>query len=110
CPTSKRSGTGISSSCTSEQTGIFQCPRKDSDMYSILIIALISVLAGAVSSQAQQLTTVTATPAEVKPIVTDLPVSGNRVTDVHLRPLFTTTIRLPEAVTSVALGAPTLFE
>jgi hypothetical protein len=46
----------------------------------------------------------------VKPAVTDLPVSSNSVTDLHLRPLFTTTIRLPEAVTSVAVGAPTLFE
>jgi hypothetical protein len=46
----------------------------------------------------------------VKPAVTDLPVSGNSVTDLHLRPLFTTTIRLPDAVTSVAVGAPTLFE
>ena len=46
----------------------------------------------------------------MKPAVTDLPISGNSVTDLHLRPLFTTTIRLPEAVTSVAVGAPTLFE
>src|SRR5260370_19720814 len=89
---------------------MFPCPGKDSDMYSIRMIGLISVLAGVVLSQAQQLTTVTATPAEVKPAVTDLRVSGNRVTDLHLRPLFTTTIRLPEAVTSVAVGAPTLFE
>jgi hypothetical protein len=79
-------------------------------MYSIRTIGLISVLAGAVLTKAQQLTTVTATPGEVKPAVTDLPVSGNSVTDLHLRPLFTTTIRLPEAVTSVAVGAPTLFE
>src|SRR5260370_15348283 len=79
-------------------------------MYSVRIVVLISVLAGEVLSQAQQLTTVTATSAEVKPAVTDLPVSGNSVTDLHLRPLFTTTIRLPEPVTSVAVGAPTLFE
>jgi hypothetical protein len=79
-------------------------------MYSIWTIGLISILASVVLSQAQQLTTITATPAEVKPAVTDLPVSGNSVTDLHLRPLFTTTIRLPEAVTSVAVGAPTLFE
>jgi hypothetical protein len=79
-------------------------------MYSIRTIGLISVLAGAVLGQAQQLTTVTAAPADVKPAVTDLPVSGNSVTDLHLRPLFTTTIRLPEPVTSVAVGAPTLFE
>ena len=79
-------------------------------MYSIRTIGLLSILAAAVLSQAQQLTTVTGTPADVKPAVTDLPVSGNSVTDLHLRPLFTTTIRLPEAVTSVAVGAPTLFE
>jgi hypothetical protein len=79
-------------------------------MYSIRLVGLISVLAGAVLSHAQQLTTVATTPAEVKPAVTDLPVSGSSVTDLHLRPLFTTTIRLPEAVTSVAVGAPTLFE
>jgi hypothetical protein len=79
-------------------------------MYSMRIIGLISVLTGAVLSQAQQLTSVTTTRAEVKPVVTDLPVSSSSVTDLHLRPLFTTTIRLPEAVTSVAVGAPTLFE
>jgi hypothetical protein len=79
-------------------------------MNSIWLVGLISVLAGASLSQAQQITTVTATSAEVKPEVTNLPVSGNSVTDLHLRPLFTTTICLPEAVTSVAVGAPTLFE
>ena len=79
-------------------------------MHSIRTIGLISILAGAVLSQAQQVTTVTASPADVKPTVTDLPISGDGVTDLHLRPLFTTTIRLPEAVTSVAVGAPTLFE
>src|SRR5277367_6938002 len=79
-------------------------------MCSIRTIGLISFLAGAVLSQAQQSTTIMATPADVKPTVSDLPVSGNSVTDLHLRPLFTTTIRLPEAVTSVAVGAPTLFE
>ena len=79
-------------------------------MYPIRMIGFISVFTGAVLSQAQQLTTVTTTPADVRPAVTDLPVSGNSVTDLHLRPLFTTTIRLPEAVTSVAVGAPTLFE
>jgi len=47
---------------------------------------------------------------EVQPAVSVLPLSDSTVTDIHLRPLFTTTIRLPEAVTSVAVGAPTLFE
>jgi hypothetical protein len=79
-------------------------------MYSIRIIGLISVLAGGVLSQAQQLRTATATPADVKPAVSDLSISGHSVTDLHLRPLFTTTIRLPEPVTSVGVGAPTLFQ
>src|ERR1700761_4787725 len=79
-------------------------------MYPIRMVGFISVFTGAVLSQAQQLTTVTTTPADVRPAVTDLPVSSNSITDLHLRPLFTTTIRLPEAVTSVAVGAPTLFE
>src|ERR1700733_14274087 len=110
CPTSKRSVTDINSSCTSKQAGIIQCPGKDSDMYSMRMIGFISVLTGAALSQAQQPTSATTTRAEVKPAVTDLPVSSSSVTDLHLRPLFTTTIRLPEAVTSVAVGAPTLFE
>src|SRR5215469_6478932 len=79
-------------------------------MYSLRTIILISVLAGAVVTQAQQLTTITTTPADVKPAVSNLTISSSSVTDLHLRPLFTTTIRLPEPVTSVAVGAPTLFE
>ena len=47
---------------------------------------------------------------EVQPAISALPLTASTVTDLHLRPLFTTTIRLPEPVTSVAVGAPTLFE
>ena len=47
---------------------------------------------------------------EVTPAVSQLAISSSTVTDLHLKPLFTTTIRLPEPVTSVAVGAPTLFE
>jgi hypothetical protein len=72
CPTSKRYAAGISLSCTSKQTGIFQRRGEDSDMYSIRTIGFISVLAGAVLSQAQQLTTATATPGDLKPTVSDL--------------------------------------
>jgi hypothetical protein len=79
-------------------------------MYSLRTMILISILAGAVVTQAQQLTTITTTPADVKPAVSNLTISSSSVTDLHLRPLFTTTIRLPEPVTSVAVGAPTLFE
>ena len=45
-----------------------------------------------------------------QPMVSEVTVVKAAVTDVHLRPLFTTTIRLPDAVSSVAVGAPTLFE
>jgi hypothetical protein len=46
----------------------------------------------------------------VDPAIVDLLISASTVTDVHLHPFFTTTIRLPDAVTSVAVGAPTLFK
>ena len=46
---------------------------------------------------------------DVQPMISEVTVSSTTVTDVHLQPLFTTTIRLPEAVSSVAIGAPTLF-
>ncbi len=45
-----------------------------------------------------------------QPMVSDVTLSKTAVTDVHVKPLFTTTIRLPDAVSSVAVGAPTLFE
>jgi hypothetical protein len=47
---------------------------------------------------------------DVRPVVSDVTLSASTVNDVHLRPLFTTTIRLPDVVSSVAVGAPTLFE
>lgn len=46
---------------------------------------------------------------DVQPMISEVTVSASTVTDVHLQPLFTTTIRLPDAVSSVAIGAPTLF-
>jgi hypothetical protein len=68
------------------------------------------VVSGIGSLLAQQTAPVTISASDVKPSVTNLTVSATAVTDLHLRPLFTTTIRLPEPVTSVAVGAPTLFE
>jgi len=35
---------------------------------------------------------------DVQPIISEVSVSASTVTDVHLQPLFTTTIRLPDAV------------
>jgi hypothetical protein len=73
---------------------------------AMLTIAFISVsgLCQEASSNAP------ITQRNVQPMVSDVTVSKAAVTDVHLRPLFTTTIRLPDAVSSVAVGAPTLFE
>lgn len=45
----------------------------------------------------------------VEALVREASLSQGTVTTLHLRPLFTTTIRLPDAVSSVAVGAPTLF-
>jgi hypothetical protein len=48
-----------------------------------------------------------------KPVTPHLafnPVSNVEVHDLHLRPLFTTAIHLPGIVSSLAVGAPTLFE
>jgi hypothetical protein len=61
------------------------------------------------SAQGQQFGSSNVATTDVKPMVSELPISGSTVTDLHLRPMFTTTIRLPDPVTSVAVGAPTLF-
>ena len=66
------------------------------------------VVSGMGNLLAQQTAPVTVSANDVKPSVTNITVSATAVTDIHLRPLFTTTIRLPEPVTSVAVGAPVL--
>jgi hypothetical protein len=78
--------------------------------YRFIIVISIFVAAAAGVTSAQQSDPANTAAAQVDPSVIDLPISGSTVTDIHLRPLFTTTIRLPEAVTSVAVGAPTLFK
>ena len=47
--------------------------------------------------------------APVVPNASHEVVSADEIYTVHLRPLFATVIRLPEAVTSIAVGAPTLI-
>ncbi len=76
----------------------------------IVIASLIFIAAAAGSSCAQQTSPNEGGPQQVDPAIVDLPISASTVTDVHLHPFFTTTIRLPDAVTSVAVGAPTLFK
>jgi hypothetical protein len=74
------------------------------NMFGALVVGAVA------SAHAQQPKSINVAASDVRPAVSDLPVSGSTVTDLHLRPLFTTTIRLPEPVTSVAVGAPTLFD
>ena len=45
-----------------------------------------------------------------EPRITNPPFSSYTVTEIQLRPLFVTTVRLPEPVSSIAAGAPTFFE
>jgi hypothetical protein len=79
--------------------------------YFRLIAAIIIAIAlGAGDVFAQQANIQNVSSQQVDPTVLDLPITGSTVSDIHLRPLFTTTIRLPEPVTSVAVGAPTLFK
>ena len=79
-------------------------------MFTRFLILVLMTAAIAAAAPAQQVKTPGITTHEVTPAVSQLAISSNTVTDLHLKPLFTTTIRLPEPVTSVAVGAPTLFE
>lgn len=78
--------------------------------YSIRVLATAALFAA--TAGAQQ-TVKPLDPADskpnVQPVISEIPVSASAVKDIHLQPLFTTTIRLPDAVSSVAVGAPTLF-
>jgi hypothetical protein len=75
------------------------------------VIASLIIFAGAAGTgRAQQPDQGGGGAQQVDPAIVDLPISASTVTDVHLHPFFTTTIRLPDAVTSVAVGAPTLFK
>jgi hypothetical protein len=47
---------------------------------------------------------------EVLPVISNLTISPDTVTDLRLKPLYAATIRMPEAVSSVVVGAPTFFQ
>ena len=75
-----------------------------------VIANLIIVVLAACTTCSQQTNRNGSEAQQVDPAIVDLPISASTVTDVHLHPFFTTTIRLPDTVTSVAVGAPTLFK
>ena len=82
----------------------------DVNHFQLMAASLIAIALGAGNLLAQQANIANVSSQQVDPTVLDLPITGSTVSDIHLRPLFTTTIRLPEPVTSVAVGAPTLFK
>jgi hypothetical protein len=45
----------------------------------------------------------------VQPVVSDVTMTASTVNDVHLRPLFTTTIRLPDVVSVCRRGCANPF-
>jgi hypothetical protein len=79
-----------------------------SQRFAIASLIIFAVAAG--TGSAQQPDQSGGGAQQVDPAIVDLPISASTVTDVHLHPFFTTTIRLPDAVTSVAVGAQTLFK
>ena len=86
--------------------------QEETDVNQFRMIAMVTIAfaLGAGNLFAQQANIPNVSSQQVDPAVLDLPITGSTVSDIHLRPLFTTTIRLPEPVTSVAVGAPTLFK
>ena len=88
------------------------CWQEETDVNNLRLIATVGIflVLGADNLFAQQANILNVSSQQVDPAVLDLPITGSTVNDIHLRPLFTTTIRLPEPVTSVAVGAPTLFK
>jgi len=86
--------------------------QEETDVNNLRLIATVGIflVMGADNLFAQQANILNVSSQQVDPAVLDLPIAESTVNDIHLRPLFTTTIRLPEPVTSVAVGAPTLFK
>jgi hypothetical protein len=52
----------------------------------------------------------TASHEDVLPMISNLTISPDTVTDLRLKPLYAATIRMPEPVSSVVVGAPTFFQ
>jgi len=64
---------------------------------------------GPAASQARQHIRAVASPLSIDARIESRPVDSSIVGEVHCKPLYISTIHLPEAVTSIAVGAPTLF-
>ena len=77
----------------------------------LLLAALVAPLDAQVKApDAGVLAFSTAIPKSATPTITSVTISPNTVNDLHLAPLYAATIRMPEAVSSVVVGAPSLFQ
>ena len=73
-------------------------------------LASLIFLGAVVPAMAQQAPSRSpATTNDVAPVISKLTISPDTVTDLRLKPFYAATIRMPEAVSSVVVGAPTLF-
>lgn len=70
-------------------------------------LILLGVVVPAMAQQAPSRSP--ATTNDVAPVISKLTISPDTVTDLRLKPFYAATIRMPEAVSSVVVGAPTLF-
>jgi len=68
-----------------------------------------AVVPGTVTAQARPQIPVGVPSRSVDARIESRPVDSSSVGEVHCKPLYISTIHLPEAVTSIAVGAPTLF-
>jgi hypothetical protein len=64
---------------------------------------------GPAASSARQQIQAVASPQSIDARIESRPVDSSIVGEIHCKPLYISTIHLPEAVTSIAVGAPTLF-
>lgn len=74
-----------------------------------LVTLFICVVCLLVPVMAQQAQSHSAASSDVAPVISKLMISPDTVTDLRLKPFYAATIRMPEAVSSVVVGAPTLF-
>ncbi len=72
-------------------------------------LASLILLGVVVPAMAQQAPSRLPATNDVAPVISKLTISPDTVTDLRLKPFYAATIRMPEAVSSVVVGAPTLF-
>src|ERR1019366_5226760 len=72
-------------------------------------LASVIFLVVVVPGMAQQAPSRIPANSDVAPVISKLTISPDTVTDLRLKPFYAATIRMPEAVSSVVVGAPTLF-